>query len=202
MPNIQNLLNNNDPFMSEADREKYLLGLETQNPSGGVDYDYYRNLFGGMIEKGNPNLAQYRQNLYGNINASTNVQQTKLKEMLAGTGMLRSGSATSAALGLESGRANALANAEVQLSQNDTDYQNQAIGKLLGLEQMGLQEQQSNRSYAMGIRNLVDRWKEREFQQRMQEAQEPDTFGSIFGSLLGTFGGNYLGGLGQKLAGR
>lgn len=187
-------------------QEQYLSGLEKDRVGGGTDYDFYNSLFRDILSKGDPNQALYRQNLQGTINSQFNQSQQRLRENLAGSGMLRSGAALSGFMGLEGGRSQALAGAEVNLAQQDQDYRDKAITRLLGLEQMKTGEFQSNRDYAYRLRGLAEN--QRQFDQQLAfekykyEDSQPSWLGTLLGGIGGAFGGSYLGALGSKLGGK
>jgi len=140
----------------------------------GVDYNYFTEMLKKQIEQGDPNQALYRQNLQGQINKGVDTSQERLKEQLAQSGMSRSGVATGAMANLEMGRADALGNAEVQLSAQDQAFRQNALAKLLGLQELGLNEMGQNRNYysnMLGMEMSNDR-----FNKQMEYQKEQDKF--------------------------
>jgi len=150
-------------------------------------------MFRDILSKGDPNMAMYRQNIQGTLNTQSDQAQRSLRENLAGSGMLRSGAATAGFLGLEANRSQALAGAETTLAQQDQDYRDKAISRLLGLETMKQGESAGNRDYAYKLRSLTEN--ARQFDTNLG-FEKSKSSGSPWGALLGGVAGTFLGGVG------
>lgn len=139
-------------WMSESEKKlKEAQGAVDPNKTTGgftgVDYSYFTDLLKKQMETGDPNQALYRQNAQTQINRGADTSGLRLQEQLAQSGMSRSGVATGAMANLEMGRADAMGNAEVQLTAQDQAFRQNALAKLLGLQELGLSEMGQNRSF-------------------------------------------------------
>ena len=134
---------------------------KTTGGFSGVDYNYFTELLKKQMETGDPNQALYRQNAQTQINRGVDTSSLRLQEQLAQSGMSRSGVATGAMANLEMGRADAMGNAETQLTAQDQAYRSNAFARLLGLQELGLQELGQNRSYyanQLGMQLDQEKW--------------------------------------------
>lgn len=142
------------------------------------------NLLKTRATTGMEGMDKYRQTAQTSVNQAYNKANIGLKESLAGSGMLRSGVATTGQAGLEAGRANALGNVETNLMKENEAYKNDALSKLLGfsvnLDQLKLQQaglDQNSLMALLGYGQTTD-----------TSTDDNSAWGSIFGGLLGGVG--------------
>ena len=165
---------------AEAKLQGGINNVDPNKTSGGftgVDYNYFTDLLKKQMETGDPNQALYRQNAQTQVNRGVDTSGERLKEQLAQSGMSRSGVATGAMANLEMGRADALGNVETQLATQDQAFRQNALAKLLGLQELGLQELGQNRSYytqQLGMQLGQENWNK---QFDYQKDQDKFSFG-------------------------
>lgn len=160
---------------------------KTTGGFSGVDYNYFTDLFKSAIEKGDPNQDIYRQNILGGINKSFDTGQRNLKETLAQSGLSRSGVAAQQAIDLEGGRNAAAGQAELGLATQDQAYREQALSKLLGLQEMGLRELGSNRNYSLALQQLLNNLTSQQKQYDLQN-NDQGAWGQIAGQGVNALG--------------
>jgi hypothetical protein len=134
----------------------------TQNTGG----TYLNNYLQGILKNGAP-AAALRP-----INQQYNQAQTGLKQMLAGSGMSKSGAGIQGFSNLEAGREGAIGSTSLA-------YQQQAIQALM--QKYGIDQNQATAMMQM----LVGAHE----QQNQIDAQNSGWAGNILGSVLGTAGG-------------
>lgn len=99
------------------------------------------------LTNGLPFKDQLRQTSSGTINTAFNTAGTRLSETLAGRGTLRSGIGSAAQIALAGERGKALASNEASLNTQDISFRENAIAKLLGIDQLNLSEAGLNQNF-------------------------------------------------------
>ncbi len=153
----------------------------------GVDYKYFTDLLDNMIKNGMPQIDLYRQNAQTSINKGAQSGENALAESLAQSGLYRSGALPMGVLNLEGQKANAMGNVEVQLAAQDQAFRQKALSNLLGLQDTGLAELGSNRSYSLGLNSLLSQLLNQQFL-RDQANDNSSAWGDIFGKLISAGG--------------
>jgi hypothetical protein len=152
--------------------------FENSGGTGGQQYNYLADLLKSYIDSGSPGLDQARQISTSAINKSYDLGQTKLNETFADKGTFGSGVMANAAIGLEGGRANALAGNEANLASINEATIQQAIGNLLNLNQG-----QANRSLSQF--NIRENSRLAEDQLQFQKDNQPSDFMQFLGNIFG-----------------
>lgn len=166
------------------------MALDQVNPNqtsggfSGVDYNYLGNLLKGQIDNGMPQMGMYRQNSQAAVNTGADQAKRTLQANLAGSGMLRSGMATTGLMNVEGQREQALADNEVKLSGMDQTFRSQALGNLLGLNQLGLRELEGNRNYSMGLQNSLINQDQMAWERTYKNDNTPSPWGNVLGQLI------------------
>lgn len=159
--------------------EQYLGNYLGAGGTGGKQYDFLTNYLKNTIEGGSPSLDLQRQVSTSNINKSYDEAQQNLAESTAGKGTFGSGVAASSMVGLEGQRGASLASNEANLAAINEQAIQQAVGRLIGVN-----EGQANRELSLYGTNVGTTLSREQLREQLK-TQENAAQSSFLAQLLG-----------------
>lgn len=180
LKNAQQQIKQGNQLQNEFNQLKFNAGQDHKG-------DFY-GMLGSILSKqlqDGFNVDEYRQQSQGAIKKSAKLSSTQLNESFAGRGMANSGAAVAAQAMLGGETASALGQNEVQLSQMQEDYKQNALAKLLSLNAFGANVDQNQISNLLNLFNTQLSQANFNREMKFREDNQPSDFAQLLGSLLG-----------------
>lgn len=136
------------------------------------------SLLEGAYSGGMPFKDELRQQSTGAISGAFDKAELGLKQNLSSSGLGRSGVGSVALADLYGEEGSALALNEANLNKMDVGFREGALGKMLGLTQLGT-------NYEMALRNLGEGQRQFDWGRRLQQEAGDKDVGDFLGSLIG-----------------
>lgn len=148
-------------------------------------YGMLGSILSKQIQSGLPNVDEYRQLSQSAIKKNAKLNQTQLNESFANRGMGNSGAAMAAQAMLSGETSQALGQNEVQLSQMQEDYKNNALSQLLNLNSFGANAEQNQISNLLNLLGLDRQQYQFSKNLNFQKDNQSSDFAQLLGSVLG-----------------
>ena len=148
----------------------------------GQNFDYLSNYLKDSMSNGLPFKDALRQFATGGINKSFDASSMRMKEDLAGRGMLGSGASMAAQSMLSGERGSAIGESDARLNEADIDFRSQSLMNLMRMNEFeGTQDQQ----YGLAMKNLLERKRQFDESLQFEKDNQPEWWESVLGSILG-----------------